>query len=77
VPFWRQLPDVARHPVCLTARLLSRRSQRHYCRRKIDGICRKFAMKNLASPGFCTVKIFGASLFFKRTINRLSIAQVR
>jgi len=44
---------------------------------KIDGICRKFAMKNSASRKFCTVKIFGLSLFFGRTINRLSIAQVR
>jgi hypothetical protein len=50
---------------------------RNHCSCKIDGICRKFAMKNSASPEFCTVKIFGPSLFFKRTINRLSIAQVR
>jgi hypothetical protein len=45
--------------------------------RKIDGICRKFAMKNSAPREFCTVKIFGPPLFFGRTINRLSIAQVR
>jgi len=34
-------------------------------------------MKNLASREFCTVNISGLSLFFRRTINRLSIAQVR
>ena len=45
--------------------------------REIDGICRKFAMKNSGSREFCTVKIFGPALFFRRTINRLSIAQVR
>jgi hypothetical protein len=45
--------------------------------RKIDGIRRKFAMKNSAPREFCTVKIFGPPLFFGRTINRLSIAQVR
>ena len=45
--------------------------------RKIDGICRKFAMKNSTPREFCTVKIFGPPLFFGRTINRLSIAQVR
>jgi hypothetical protein len=45
--------------------------------RKIDGICRKFAMKNPAPREFCTVKIFGPPLFFGRTINRLSIAHVR
>jgi len=44
---------------------------------KIDGICRKFAMKNSAPRKFCTVNIFGSSLFFKRPIKRLSIVQVR
>jgi len=44
---------------------------------KIDGICRKFAIKNSASREFCTVTILAPSLFFGRTINRLSIAQVR
>jgi len=45
--------------------------------RKIDGICRKFAMKNSAPSEFCTVKIFGLPLFFGRMIKPLSIAQVR
>jgi hypothetical protein len=45
--------------------------------RKVDGICRKFAMKNSVPREFCTIKIFGPSLFFRRAINRLSIAQVR
>ena len=34
-------------------------------------------MKNPAACEFYTVRIFGPSLFFGRTINRLSIAQVR
>jgi hypothetical protein len=45
--------------------------------RRADGICRKFAMKNSATREFYTVRIFGPSLFFRRTINRLFIAQVR
>jgi hypothetical protein len=45
--------------------------------RKISGICRKFAMKNLRPCKFCTVKIFDHSFLFRRPINRLSIAQVR
>ena len=45
--------------------------------RKIDGICRKFAMKISAPREFYTVKIFGPPLFFGLAINRLSIAQVR
>jgi hypothetical protein len=52
-------------------------ASRNHCGAMIDGICRKFAMKNSAPREFCTVKIFGTSLFFRRTINRLSIAQVR
>jgi hypothetical protein len=44
---------------------------------KIDGICRKLAMKISALPEFCTIKILSGSHFFERTINRLSIAQVR
>jgi len=34
-------------------------------------------MKISARPEFCTIKILGRSDFFGRTINRLSIAQVR
>ena len=34
-------------------------------------------MKISAFPEFCTIKIFTVSHFFGRTINRLSIAQVR
>jgi hypothetical protein len=45
--------------------------------RRIDGICRKFAMKNSAAREFYTVRIFGPSLFFRRTIHRVFIAQVR
>jgi len=44
---------------------------------KINGICRKFAMKNRRPSKFCTVKIFDPSFLFRRAINRLSIAQVR
>jgi hypothetical protein len=45
--------------------------------RKIDRICRSFAMRNLILREFCTTKIFGRVFHFEGAINRLPIAQVR